>query len=821
MKSRQSLPDGLRPGERDFFLELRRVVDAAGFTYRELEKKTSTLGTGVAGSSFYSKSQWARWLNGQAMPPRRAVRRLAAVLTEDDLTSERLLALWEQNAVPVQRGGPGAQRQEGGGSPPGDQQDGQVPPRQVPSVTPHFTGRVTELAVLDGLADQTVNSRGDNPPYPRKGAGGTGVVVIAGTAGVGKTTLANYFCQRVAARFPDGQLHVNLRGFDPGGQPLEASVALHGFLEALGVQPASVPADPDAQAALYRTLVAGRSLLIVLDNARGVEQVRQLIPGSPGCLVVVTSRKELAGLIVQGAHVLTLAPFTGDDALKFLARRLGAGRVEREQEAAADLVRLCARLPLAISVAAAHAAAHPGFPLSALADELSSRRLDQLDTGDPETSARSVFSWSYHCLSEPGKRMFRMLGVHPGPDTGVTAAASLAAMPAADAHAALRELRRAYLAEEQAPGRFAVHDLLHAYAAELAEAVDGTDSLHEAERRLLDHYLHTGHAAALLLVQAADFGDLTPAAEGVLIDPPGTVDEAMAWFTAESRSLLAACARAAERDIAAHSWQLPWVAAPFLISQGRWGESAATQRAALAAAERSGDLRGLGHAHYHLGHVLALTGDREAVEPHLREALDAFTCTGDKLGQGLALYGLSRVLQEQGRHDEALPVAREALRLRAEHGTPAAVASSENILGAICARLGMHAEAVEHCQRALRICEEAGFGTYRGEALYYLGLAHFRAGDHAAAASRYAQAAEVYREIGDMPDLAAALTLLADAQNAAGDPGAARGSRAAAGSILDGMPPSDAEQVRAWIAREAAPPPVGSRAADPHPPADQ
>jgi tetratricopeptide (TPR) repeat protein len=820
MKSRQSLPDGLRPGERDFFLELRRVVDAAGFTYRELEKKTSTLGTDVAGSSFYSKSQWARWLNGQAMPPRRAVRRLAAVLIEDDLTSERLLALWEQNAVPVQRSGSG-QRQEGWEILPGDQADGQVPPRQVPSVTPHFTGRATELAILDGLADQTVNARGSDPPYPQKGAEGTVVVVIAGTAGVGKTTLANYFCQRVAARFPDGQLHVNLRGFDPGGQPLDASAALRGFLEALGVQPASVPADPDAQAALYRTLVAGRSLLIVLDNAREVEQVRQLIPGSPGCLVVVTSRKELAGLIVQGAHVLTLAPFTGDDALKFLARRLGPARVEREQQAAADLVRLCARLPLAISAAAAHAAAHPGFPLSALADELRSRRLDQLDTGDPETSTRTVFSWSYHCLSEPGRRMFRMLGVHPGPDTGVTAAASLAAMPETEAHAALRELRRAHLADEHAPGRFALHDLLRAYAAELAASVDGTGSLHQAELRLLDHYLHTGHAAALLLLPTSDFGDLAPAAAGAVFDPPGTVDEALAWFTAESRPLLAACARTAERRYAEHSWQLPAVIAPYLASLGRWGDFAATQQAAVAAAEHAGDLRGLGYAHFHLAHALALTGAGEAVEPHLRQSLDAFAGIGDQVGKSLALYGLVRLFQEQGRHEEALPVARESLRLRAEHGTPAAVANSESILGAICGRLGMHAEAIEHCQRALRICEGSEVLYYRGEALYYLGLAHFRVGDHLAAVSNYEQATEIFREIGDMSDLATALTLLADAKEAAGDTAAARRSRAEAELILGGMPPADAEQVRTWIAREAAPSPVRPRAADPHPPADQ
>src|ERR1700722_12984489 len=360
MKSRrqrwQPLPEGLGPGEQDFFLELRRVVEAAGLTYRELEKKTSTVRTDAAAASFYSKSQWARWLNGQAMPPRRAVLRLAAVLTADDLTGEKILHLWDQITVPAQRGAESdwssSQVPSGGEKSPSTA--GKLPPRQVPSATPHFTGRAAELTVLDELAGQVT------------GGSGTGVVVIAGTAGVGKTTLANYFCQRVAARFPDGQLHVNLRGFDPGGQPLDASAALRGFLEGLGVKPESVRDDIGAQAALYRTLVAGRRLLIVLDNAAGIESERPLIPGSPGCLVVVTSRNELSGLIAQGARILTLAPFTKGDAWEFLEHRLGTARLEREPGAAAELIKRCVRLPLAMGVAAAYAVTRPSFPLSAL-----------------------------------------------------------------------------------------------------------------------------------------------------------------------------------------------------------------------------------------------------------------------------------------------------------------------------------------------------------------------------------------------------------------------------------------------------------------------
>jgi tetratricopeptide (TPR) repeat protein len=790
---RRPLAEGLRPGQRDFFTELRRVVDTAGFTTRELERRTSSVRVGTVAPVLYSKSQWGRWLNGQAVPPKQAVQRLADLLRAEGHAAERLLALYERTA---KRGGEQDNEHDGSGP--------RLPPRQVPSLTPDFTGRAGELAELDRLADEAGNGAG------------VGVVIIAGTAGVGKTTLASNFCQRIAARFADGQLYVNMRGFDPGGQPLDPSAALRGFLLALGVEPAAVRDDLDAQAALYRTLTADRQLLIAVDNAREAEQVRPLIPGSSGCLVVVTSRNALAGLAAQGARVLTLAPFTTVDAREFLVRRLGAARVEREPEAAAELTARCAALPLAMSVAAAHAAAHPGFPLAALAGELRSRGLDQLETGDRETSPRAVFSWSYDALSDEGKQMFRLFGVHPGPDTSVAAAASLAALPARQAHRALRELTRAHLVQEHAPGRFAMHDLLRAYAAELAAAVDGQDAMRAAELRLLDHYLHTGHAACLLLMPATDFGDPGAPAAGVTLDLPGTAAAAMAWFAAESRTLPAACARAAERGLVAHSWQLPWALAPYLFSQGRWADSAATLRVALAVTERAGDLRGQGHVHYHLAHALDVAGEGEAAAAHLRQSLEAFRATDDKAGQGLALYGRARALQQQGRHAEALPAAREALLLRAEHASPAAVATTENTLGSICARLGLYTEAIEHCQRALRISEAAGLRLSQGGALYYLGLAHFGTGDYAAAAARYEQAAEAYRELGYMPDYATALSLVAGAHEAAGDMVSAQRRRADAEAIIGGMPAADAARLRAWIERESVPPP-----ADPGPSADR
>jgi tetratricopeptide (TPR) repeat protein len=806
---RPPLPDGLTAAEQDFVLELRRVVDVAGLSCRALQEATMQARRPGSEGCFYSKSQWARWLNGQGLPPRRAVRRLAEVLAgdtgdaavgdprtadtvagadadvpeaADDVGTATLRRLWAEAAgtspvpaaaVPVHV---------------------TPPPRQVPSVTPYFTGREAELAALDVLADQATARAG---PV---------VVVIAGTAGVGKSTLANYFARRAAARFPDGQLHVNLRGFDTPVRPLDGSSALRGFLETLGVQPAAVPTNPDAQAALYRSLVADRSLLIVLDNATDLGQVRRLIPGSQGCLVVVTSRNYLAGLLAQGAQVLTLAPFTEDDAVRFLCRRLTTRRVEREPRAAADLIRLCARLPLAISVAAAYAATRTALSLTALTAELRRRTLDVLDTGDAETSARTVFSWSYQSLSERAARMFRLLGVHPGPDVSVAAAASLAALPVGQAHAALRELARAHLADEHPPGRFAVHDLLRVYAAEQALAVEREAGLREADLRLLDHYLRIGHAGALLLAPSRDCGELPPPRPGVIIDPPAAADAALAWFTAEHRPLLAAAARAADRELVPYCWQLPWVMSAYLINAGHWADFAVTQRAALAAARATGDRRGAGHALYLLAYALDLSGDGDGAEAHLRQALAVFTETGDEDSRGLVLHGIAHALQTRGELEAALPIALEALRLRSPRGSPAVLAATENAVGAICARLGLHEQALEHCGRALAAARAGGTRLQEGDALSSLGLAHSRSGDHERAAACYQEAVATYRDLGDMPYLAAALTALGDAQADAGDAAAARESRAAARRALDAIPPSDASQIRAWASRDTSAP---------------
>lgn len=365
-------------------------------------------------------------------------------------------------------------------------------PRQLPAAVPHFTGRSAELARLSRILDQA----GTRAP-------GTVVIsAIGGTAGVGKTALALRFAHLVAERFPDGQLYLDLRGFDPSLEPVHPAAAVRVFLDALQVPSGQIPVGLDAQVGLYRSMLAGRRMLFVLDNAASASQVRPLLPAAGRCMVVVTSRWQLTALAaVEGASVLMLDVLTEGEARELLAARLGAARLAQDPAAADELVYECARLPLALAVVAARAGARPRFPLAVVAGELRDARgrLDALDGGEASADVRAAFSWSYQQLPPAAARMFRLLGLHPGPDITVAAAASLGAISRPAAGRALGQLAAACLLTEHLPGRFAFHDLLRVYAAELAAATEDDGQRQAAIHRSADHYLQSARAADQVL----------------------------------------------------------------------------------------------------------------------------------------------------------------------------------------------------------------------------------------------------------------------------------------------------------------------------------
>ncbi|WP_173065511.1 AfsR/SARP family transcriptional regulator [Phytohabitans houttuyneae] len=417
-------------------------------------------------------------------------------------------------------------------------------PRQLPAAVRGFSGRAGSLDRLDAVAGRAGDA--------------AAVAVISGGGGVGKTSLAVHWAHRAAGRFPDGQLYVDLRGFGPSGQAVRPADAVRGFLEALGTAPANVPTDLPAQVGLYRSLTSGKRVIVLLDNAADAEQVRPLLPGAAGSVAVVTSRHQLPGLVAEGAYPVTLDVLPAGESRALLAGRLGADQVDAEPDAVARIVAICAGLPLALAIVAARATTPPLHSLDALAAELGEFRtcLDALASADAATDLRAVFSWSYCRLGPAAKRLFRLLGIHPGRDVGALAAASLAGTTAAATRPVLAELCRAHLLTEHAPGRYACHDLLRVYAAELLDSHDAEADRRAARRRLLDHLLATAAAAALLIEPLRDPIAVVRPAPGVTPEPFGKREDALAWLDAERPALLSAVELARDDGLDAHAWQL-------------------------------------------------------------------------------------------------------------------------------------------------------------------------------------------------------------------------------------------------------------------------
>jgi len=674
----------------------------------------------------------------------------------------------------------------GSGHPEGAQDTAIPAPRQLPAASARFTGRQGELGLLTGWLDT------------RTGTAGPMILTISGAPGVGKTALALQWARQMQHRFPDGQLYANLHGFDASPAPVRPAEAISGFLESLGVPARQISPRLDAREGLYRSLLADKRTLIVLDNARDEVQVRPLLPGSPECVVLVTSRSELTGLVAaEGARPLMLGVLTEPDARQLVASRIGAARAAAEADAVTELISLCAHLPLALAIAAARAATRPGFPLATVAAGLrgTRHRLDGLDAGEHAADIRAAFSWSYRLLRKPAATMFRLLGAHPGPDISVAAAASLAAVSAPSARATLAELVRANLLQEQSPGRFTLHDLLRAYAAGLCEE----NERRYAARRVLDHYLHTARAAVGLAYPAARQISIAPPGPATTPERLADADHAVAWLQAEHRVLLAAAGAAANSGLYVHAWQLPAVLQEYLARRGHCLDWAQGQQTALAAADHLDDPAAQASAHCSLGEAFIQLGSLAEARDHLHIALGLYRKLGDQAGQAACQCGTARICEARGDHSRALYHAARALRLYRAAGDQTRKAAALNGVGWYYALLGDNQRALAYCRTALELQRETGNRFGEAATLESLGYCHHQAGRHSQAVTFYQQALSAYTDTDDLYFRAHTLVRLGETYRASGNPQATRKAWQQALAIFDDLHHHDAGPIRAKL----------------------
>jgi tetratricopeptide (TPR) repeat protein len=676
-------------------------------------------------------------------------------------------------------------------------------PEQLPATISYLVGRAGHLAHLDTLLPD------------QEDAAPTAVVIsaITGAAGTGKTALAVHWARRVADRFPDGQLWVNLRGFDPSGVPLWPADAIRGFLHALGTAPHRVPADLDAQVGLYRTRLAGKRALVILDNARDADQVRPLLPGAGGCMVVVTSRDQLAGLVAHdGAHLLNVDVLTRDEAVRLLTIRLGPQRAAAEPETVQSIAERCAMHPLALNVIAARAMTRPAFPLAAIAAELheAQRRLDTLSGADPLTDVRAAFAMSYRTLSSEAACVFRLLGLHPGPDTSVAAAASLVGMPVARVRASLAKLAGIHLIVEHQPGRYSFHDLLRAYAAELAATHDSGDDRRAAIRRMLDHYLHSARATVYELYPQRDHPmSLMEPAAGVVPERLGDGGAPpLDWFATELAVMQAGLRLAVQTGLDRHVCQLAWTLGGYLARSGRWLDWVATQHASLEAAERLGDQVEQARAHRSLARAYRQLGRFDDAHVHLREALDLCGMVGDQHGLGRTHALLGQLFEAQDDLHTALDHAQQAIQRFRSAGDPAGQALALNSAGWSHARLADYEQALTLCAEALSLQQTTG--DRYGEATTWdsLGYAYHHLGDFQQAIVCYKSSLTLRHEGGERYGEATTLIRLGDTHLVLGDTRAAGDAWRKAGGILDELEHLDAQRAHTRLQQlEAVRPP--------------
>jgi transcriptional regulator with XRE-family HTH domain/tetratricopeptide (TPR) repeat protein len=699
--------------EDHFAAALRRLRLRAGLTQEALAERS-----GVSVSTIRGLETGRR-----RNPQLASVRQLATALDLQPAEQDELLAAAtgaaEQPAIPV--------------------------PRQLPAPPAPFVGRRHELDRLGATL--------------RSGSGTASTVVIsalAGAGGVGKSWLALHWAHRNADRFPDGQLFVDLRGFSPDSDPMDPAVAVRGFLDALGVEPGRIPAAPHAQAALFRSLVVDKRMLLVLDNAADTAQITPLLPGGDTCTVVVTSRNRLPGLITgHDAHHVSVDTLPDGEARTLLAARLGTARIDAEAAAVDELVRLCGGFPLALSIIAGRAHTYPHLMLADLADELHEDALGVLDEADPAASLPAALSLSHRALTSEEAEVFALVAIAPGPDIGLSAASGLTGLGRSRTRTVLRRLEQASLIGQASTGRYRMHDLIRRYATTAHELAEGTRTA--ALRRMLDFYTHTAHAAAHLLDSHREPIEFSPPAPGCHPQPLPDIPAAMDWFDAEHRNLLAAQRTAAAHALHRTAWQLAWTLNDFHYRRGHRHDQLAVWQIAVDSAVQLSDPgaqilthRLLGRAHVVLGH------HQEAIKA-LNDALALSEQQNDRALQAQAHYTLASIWPDGRR---ALEHARRALDLYHGLDQPIAEANALNAVGWYAARLGDYDTGRKHCRAALALYRHHQDVAGQAQTLDSLGYIDHHSGCHHDAVQHYGRAISLYRDLDNTYETADTLDRL-------------------------------------------------------------
>ncbi|MFC5070241.1 ATP-binding protein [Kitasatospora cinereorecta] len=638
-------------------------------------------------------------------------------------------------------------------------------PAQLPSDLPVFAGRAAEGAWL---------SAASGTPGP---AGIVPVIVIGGAPGVGKTTFAVHHAHRIASSFPDGQLFVNLCGFHPHASAVEPGDALHGFLTALGVPAQHIPEDTAGRSALFRSLLADRKVLLVLDNARDEQHVRPLLPAGDGCLTLVTSRNQRPGLIAtEGARPLPLPLPSQAEAYETLARRLGAERLDAEPAAAADIIRLCGRLPLALAVVAARVVLEPAFPLHAIADDLRHAHggLDAFTGFDTDSDVRTV-SWSYRSLDDPVARLFRLLALHPGPHITAPAAAALTGLPLAGTRRILSGLTRACLVEQPRPGLFTLHDLLRGYATELAHHHDDADTRHRAIHRVLDHYMFTAYEANRLFKQdylpELDLGSPSP---GIIPENLATVEQADRWLTAEHRVLTGLLQTAVSQELDHHTTGLAWSLKEYLNRQEYWPEAITALTPALEVARRRGNRLEEGRCMRHLGSIHGYLGHQKQSLHHLRRATISLEEIGAVGEQARAHYATACALFLFGRIHDAVESSERGLALSRAAGDELWLAECLIELAWFHSNLGHLERSLVYSEEGLALLQRLEAPWQQAQGWAVLGYNYRLLGRYEDSVATYRRAMEAFEALGDHRNAVGALMRRGDTRLAMGDTKAAR-----------------------------------------------